>query len=87
MFKHSITKETESDADVEERIIKFGLTHEFGDLTWNPSQNSVVYKKDFRVPIETQGDGVNDYIGLEPVDPIAIEANRALGNDNHIGFE
>ena len=64
---------------MEERIIEFGFTHEFGDVTWHPSQNSVVYKKDFRVPIDTEGDGVNDFIGFEPVDPIVAETNRALG--------
>ena len=79
MFKHSITNEKESDVDIEERIIEFGLAHEFGDVTWHPSQKSVVYKKDFRVPIDTEGDGVNDFIGFEPIDPIVVEANRALG--------
>ena len=79
MFKRSIANVNEPDDDMEERILEFGSTYEFGDLTWHPSLNFVVYKNDFRVPIDTEGDGVNDFIGFEPVDPIVAETNRALG--------
>ena len=80
LFKRSITNEKESDEDIEDRIVEFGLTHEFGDLTWHPARNKVVYKKDFRVPIDTEGDGLNDFIGFEPISPLVAEAVRALGN-------
>ncbi|KAH7307892.1 hypothetical protein KP509_22G081900 [Ceratopteris richardii] len=56
----------------------FGLTHEFADLTWHPSHKKVVYRKDFRVPIDTKGDAVNDFIGFRPIDPLVIGAVRAV---------
>ena len=31
--------------DMEERVIEFGLTYQFGDLTWDVSKKFVVYKK------------------------------------------
>ena len=80
MFKHSITNEEASDDDIEERVKEFGLAYEFGDLSWLLSQKTVVYKKDFRVPIDTEGDGFNDFIGFEPISPLVAEAVRALGN-------
>ena len=79
MFKHSITNEEESDDDIEERIKEFGLTYEFGDLSWTPSQKTVVYKKDFRVPIKTEGDGVKDNPAFVPTDPTEAVTFRALG--------
>ena len=82
MFKRSITNENESDDDMEEKILEFGLTYEFADLTWHPSENMVVYKKDFRVPIDTEGDGSNHFIGFQPIYPIVAEAPRAAGNDD-----
>ena len=30
---------------MEERVIEFGLTYQFGDLTWDVSKKFVVYKK------------------------------------------
>ena len=80
MFKHSITNDEESDDDIEKRVIDFGLTYEFGDVTWHPSQETVVYKKDFRVLITTEGDGVNDNPFFTPTDPAVAETNYALGN-------
>ena len=69
-----------SDDDIEERVKEFGLAYEFGDLSWLLSQKTVVYKKDFRVPIKTEGDGVKDNPAFVPTYPTEAETYRALGN-------
>jgi hypothetical protein len=79
MFKRSITDDKQPDDGMEDRILEFGLTHEFGDLTWHPAQGHVVYRKDFRVPDHTEGDGVNDFLGFQPIQPIVAETTRGLG--------
>jgi hypothetical protein len=38
-----------------------------------------VYRKDFRVPDDTDGDGISDFIGFEPILPIVAETVRGLG--------
>jgi hypothetical protein len=79
MFKRSVTNDWELDDGMEDCILAFGLAHEFGDLTWYPAQGHVVYRKDFRVPDDTDGDGVSDFPALEPIPPTMAEANRAIG--------
>lgn len=37
MFKRSITNMEKNDSDLEDRIVQFGVDHEFGDVTWYPS--------------------------------------------------
>jgi hypothetical protein len=79
MFKRSVTNDWELDDGMEDCILAFGLAHEFGDLTWHPAQRHVVYRKDFRVPDDTDGDGVSDFIGFEPILPLVAETVRGLG--------
>eukprot|EP00253_Pinus_taeda_P031360 PITA_31360 len=66
MFKRSITNVEQDDIDLENRIAQFGLEHEFADVTWQPAQRKVVYRVDDRVPVNTSGNGVNDFIGFRP---------------------
>eukprot|EP01018_Ginkgo_biloba_P019638 Gb_24047 [translate_table: standard] len=66
MFKRSITNMVRDDSDIENRIVPFGLEHEFGDLTWYPSQHKVVYRVDDRSSVNLSGDGINDFIGFRP---------------------
>lgn len=64
MFKRSITNMEKNDSDLENRILQFGMDHEFADVTWYPSQARVVYRMDDRVPLNSSGDGINDFIGF-----------------------
>jgi len=66
MFKRSITNVQEDDFDLENRIGQFGLEHEFADVTWYPAQRKVLYRVDDRVPVNTSGNGISDFIGFRP---------------------
>ncbi|GLJ30176.1 hypothetical protein SUGI_0596900 [Cryptomeria japonica] len=72
-LKRSVTNEVKADNDVEDEILPFAAAHEFGDLTWYPYQQRVVYKKDDRASVAADGDGVNDFIGFRST-PILITA-------------
>ncbi|XP_057871635.2 L-gulonolactone oxidase 5 [Cryptomeria japonica] len=77
MFKRSITNVYKSDFNIENSIVKFGLEHEFADLTWYPSQYKVVYRVDDRLSINSSGDGVNDFIGFQPQSTALLATTRA----------
>lgn len=53
--------------------------HEFGDITWYPSRNTAVYRYDDRVPLNTHGDGVNDFIGFQDTSILISKSTRAAG--------
>ncbi|KAI5081800.1 hypothetical protein GOP47_0001543 [Adiantum capillus-veneris] len=78
LFKRSITNEFLMDADMEDRILSFASTYEFGDVLWHPSQRKAVYKMDSRVWMNAPGDGVNDFIGFRAFDVAVVEASRIL---------
>ncbi|VFQ84663.1 unnamed protein product [Cuscuta campestris] len=65
-FKRSITYNFTDDNGVENEYIEHAKKHEFADLQWYPSRNTAVYRYDHRVPLDTPGDGVNDFIGFRP---------------------
>ncbi|XP_019183724.1 PREDICTED: L-gulonolactone oxidase 3 [Ipomoea nil] len=65
-FKRSITFNFTNDNGLENEYIEHAKKHEFGDLQWYPSKNIAVYRYDDRVPLNTPGDGVNDFIGFQP---------------------
>ncbi|KAL2901609.1 putative L-gulonolactone oxidase 6 [Bienertia sinuspersici] len=78
-FKRSITfRETDDDSGLGEEVVNFGKMHEFGDITWYPSQHEVLYRIDDRVPSTTPGNGVNQYFGFRSTAKAALEANRKL---------
>ncbi|KAK8523375.1 hypothetical protein V6N13_113316 [Hibiscus sabdariffa] len=63
-FKRSITYNFTDDGLIENNFMEHGKKYEFGDITWYPSKHKAVYRYDDRVPIDTPGDGVNDFLGF-----------------------
>ena len=78
-FKRSITYLTKSDRDLGEQVASFGEEHEFGDITWYPSQHKAVYRVDDRVPLNTQGNGLFDFIPFRPTPSLELALVRATG--------
>ncbi|KAK7389752.1 hypothetical protein VNO78_25045 [Psophocarpus tetragonolobus] len=66
MFKRSIRYVSKNDSDLGDQVGGFGHAHEFADITWYPSQRKVVYRVDDRVPIDTVGNGLYDFIPFRP---------------------
>ncbi|XP_027352167.1 probable L-gulonolactone oxidase 6 isoform X2 [Abrus precatorius] len=62
LFKRSITYLTKSDSDLGDEAAAFGREHEFADIIWYPNQHKAVYRVDDRVPINTSGSGIYDFI-------------------------
>ncbi|KAB1214339.1 L-gulonolactone oxidase [Morella rubra] len=61
LFKRSITYLTKNDSDLGDQVESFGQEHEFGDITWYPSQRTAVYRIDDRVATNTCGNGLYDF--------------------------
>ncbi|XP_010676589.2 LOW QUALITY PROTEIN: probable L-gulonolactone oxidase 4 [Beta vulgaris subsp. vulgaris] len=78
LFKRSITYITRDDGDLEVQALKFGLQHEFADITWLPSQHKAIYRVDDRVPATTLGDGVYDYILFRSAPQELLESTRKI---------
>ena len=79
MFKRSITNVQQDDFDLENRIAQFGLEHEFADVTWYPAQRKVLYRVDDRVPVNTSGNGISDFIGFRPTFSPLLATSRIAG--------
>ncbi|KAL0327546.1 UNVERIFIED_CONTAM: L-gulonolactone oxidase 3 [Sesamum angustifolium] len=45
--------------------MEHGKKYEFGDIQWYPSRHTAVYRYDDRLPINTSGDGVYDFVGFQ----------------------
>lgn len=78
-FKRSITFNFTNDIGLENEYIEHAKKHEFADLQWYPSKNIAVYRYDDRVPLNTPGDGVNDFIGFRPNAVLISQMIRATG--------
>ncbi|KAL8168052.1 hypothetical protein V2J09_009551, partial [Rumex salicifolius] len=65
-FKRSITYNFTGDKSLEEEWLNHVNKFEFGDITWYPSQHTAVYRYDHRVPVDTPGDAVYDFLGFQP---------------------
>ncbi|ESW07302.1 hypothetical protein PHAVU_010G118400 [Phaseolus vulgaris] len=75
-FKRSITYVAKNDSDLGEEVGDFGYEHEFGDITWYPSQQRAVYRVDDRVPINASGNGLYDFIPFRPTSSLALALLR-----------
>ena len=81
LFKRSITYETkDDDNNLGEEAISFGKKHEFGDITWYPSQRQVSYRIDDRVLSNTSGNDVNKLFGFRSIASPVLVSNRKIGN-------
>ncbi|XP_044501666.1 probable L-gulonolactone oxidase 6 [Mangifera indica] len=62
LFKRSITYVVKNDSSLADEAISLGRQHEFADIIWYPSQRKAVYRIDDRVPSNTSGNGLYDFI-------------------------
>ncbi|OAY84089.1 L-gulonolactone oxidase 3 [Ananas comosus] len=76
-FKRSITYRFQDNSSFEDEFTDLARSHEFADITWYPSQHTAVYRLDDRVPINTSGNGVNDFIGFQSNPILVSTAVRA----------
>nr|GMD95155.1 probable L-gulonolactone oxidase 6 [Ipomoea batatas] len=76
MFKRSITYIGKDDANLGDEAVVFGSQHEFGDITWFPSEHRVLYRIDDRVPTNTPGDGLYDFLAFQTTDSVSLIEDR-----------
>ncbi|MBA0731961.1 hypothetical protein Gogos_016079 [Gossypium gossypioides] len=60
--------------------MEHGKKYEFGDITWYPSKHTAVYRYDSRVPMDTPGDGINDFLGFQSNEILISKSVRASEN-------
>ncbi|XP_016482573.1 putative L-gulonolactone oxidase 6 [Nicotiana tabacum] len=88
VFKRSITLSERNDSELGDETVVFGRKHEFADFTWYPSQRKVVYRIDDRVPANTPGNGLNDFLGFRSTASLVLailrssEENQESRNDS-----
>nr|GLL43665.1 probable L-gulonolactone oxidase 6 isoform X2 [Ipomoea trifida] len=80
MFKRSITYIEKDDTNLGDEAAVFGYQHEFGDMTWIPNERRVVYRFDDRVPTNTPGDGLNDFLPFQAVNSVSLAKARTAGH-------
>lgn len=81
LFKRSVTLDIRDDDSLEDRVVEFASSYEFGDVRWYPSQHKVIYKIDTRVPVSTPGEGFNTRFRASP--GASIEAARTQGSQTY----
>nr|XP_010924631.2 L-gulonolactone oxidase 3-like [Elaeis guineensis] len=64
-FKRNITYSYKDDSHLEDEFQDLARQHEFPDITWYPSQHKAVHRYDDRAPLNSSGDGMNDFIGFQ----------------------
>ncbi|KAK4338031.1 hypothetical protein RND71_042518 [Anisodus tanguticus] len=82
-FKRSVRFNFTNDSHIEDEIIKHARQNEFGDIQWYPSRHTAVYKYDNRVPLDTSGGGINDFLGFQSNPILLSKSVRATEK----GFE
>lgn len=79
IFKRSITYVAKNDSDLGDQVAAFGRAHEFGDITWYPSQHKAVYRVDDRVPINASGNGLYDFTPFRSTPSLVLAVLRTTG--------
>lgn len=80
LFKRNLTLEyADTDVGLEDRIFQVADTVEFGDVTWFPSLQKVVYRMDHRASESAPGDGLNQFYGFQPRLGVETAVARSLG--------
>lgn len=85
-FKRSITNNFTDDAHFEDEFMDHAKKHEFADITWYPSRRTAVYRYDDRVPLNTSGDGINDFLGFQSNSILTSKLLRAAGIYSFVSF-
>ncbi|KAG0576345.1 hypothetical protein KC19_5G073000 [Ceratodon purpureus] len=85
-FKRNLTLEIVrgSDDGLEDEVLRIAQNVEFGDVTWYPGLRQVVYRYDDRVPVETLGEGRNNFVGFQAQQAAVsagIRASEELADD------
>ncbi|KAL0297272.1 UNVERIFIED_CONTAM: L-gulonolactone oxidase 3 [Sesamum radiatum] len=83
-FKRSITLNFTNDRGIEDEFMEHGKKYEFGDIQWYPSRHTAVYRYDDRLPINTSGDGVYDFVGFQSNFAIIAKSVRASDKIDNI---
>lgn len=86
LFKRSITRLEKNDSDLGDQVVSFGNQHEFADIYWYPSQRKAIYRIDDRVPLNTSGNGLYDYLGFRSVPSFVLAGLRTAGQSMFIYF-
>ncbi|GAB4854300.1 L-gulonolactone oxidase 3 [Ancistrocladus abbreviatus] len=76
-FKRSITYNFTDDGSIEDEFMEHAKKYEFGDIQWYPSRHTAVYRYDNRVPLDTPGDGLYDFIGFQSQAVLVTHTVRA----------
>ncbi|CAN4128198.1 unnamed protein product [Withania somnifera] len=76
-FKRSIRFVFTNDSHIEDEFMEHARKNEFGDIQWYPSRQTAVYRYDNRVPLNTSGDGVNDFLGFQSNSILLSKSVRA----------
>ncbi|KAM7275097.1 hypothetical protein ACFE04_016963 [Oxalis oulophora] len=76
-FKRSITYNFTNDDQIEDEFMDHAKKYEFGEITWYPSRSQAVYRYDHRVPLNTPGDGVFDFLGFQSNSVLISKTTRA----------
>ncbi|KAK0570385.1 hypothetical protein LWI29_000327 [Acer saccharum] len=76
-FKRSVTYNFTDDGEIEDVFMDHAKKYEFGDITWYPSRHTAVYRYDNRVPLDTPGDGVYDFLGFQSNSILISKSTRA----------
>ncbi|KAK4767450.1 hypothetical protein SAY86_015200 [Trapa natans] len=77
MFKRSVTYSVRNDSNLGEEAAAFGKKHEFADITWYPSQRKAVYRIDDRVPLNTSGNGLFNFIPFRSTLSVGLAVIRS----------
>ena len=78
-FKRSIAYNFTDDAHIEDIFMDHGKKYEFADVTWYPSRHTAVYRYDYRVPLNTSGNGEYDFLGFQPNSILVSKTTRSSG--------